>query len=68
MKHHIGIILMLYYKMETTEEIVGYLTEWCRNRIKHTPLKYGDLIALAGEWYEWLEPDDMVEVLSFSEE
>ena len=59
---------MLYYKMETTEEIVGYLTEWCRNRIKNTPLNYEDLRALAGEWYEWLEPDDMVEVLSFVEE
>ena len=59
---------MLYYKMDTTEEIVGYLTKWCKSRIKNTPLNDDDARALAGEWYEWLEPDDMVEVLSFVEE
>ena len=32
------------------------------------PFVPDDARALAGEWYEWLEPDDMVVVLSFLEE
>lgn len=54
--------------METTEEIVGYLTEWCRDRIRYSLLDDDDARALVSEWMEWLEPDTMVEVISFSEE
>jgi hypothetical protein len=54
--------------METTEEIIGYLTEWCRNRIRYSLLEDDDARALVSEWMEWLEPDAMVEVISFSEE
>jgi hypothetical protein len=54
--------------METTEEIVGYLTEWCRERIRFGLLNDDDARALVSEWMEWLEPDAMVEVISFSEE
>ena len=66
MKHHIG--RTRNNKMETTEEIVGYLTEWCRNRIRYSLLEDDDARALVSEWMEWLEPDAMVEVISFSEE
>jgi hypothetical protein len=66
MKHHIG--RTRNNKMETTEEIVGYLTEWCRDRIRFGLLNDDDARALVSEWMEWLEPDDMVEVISFSEE
>ena len=52
----------------TTEEIVGYLTEWCRDRIRYSLLEDNDARALVSEWMEWLEPDAMVEVISFSEE
>ena len=54
--------------METTEEIVGYLTEWCRDRIRYSLLDDDDARALVSEWMEWLEPDAMVEVISLSEE
>ena len=66
MKHHIGRTKS--NKMETTEEIIGYLTEWCRNRIRYSLLEDDDARALVSEWMEWLEPDAMVEVISFSEE
>jgi hypothetical protein len=66
MKHHIGTTRN--NKMETTEEIVGYLTEWCRDRIRYSLLDDDDARALVSEWMEWLEPDAMVEVISFSEE
>lgn len=66
MKHHIG--RTKNNKMESTEEIVGYLTEWCRNRIRYSLLEDDDARALVSEWMEWLEPDAMVEVISFSEE
>jgi hypothetical protein len=66
MKHHIG--RTRNNKMETTEEIVGYLTEWCRDRIRYSLLEDDDARALVSEWMEWLEPDAMVEVISFSEE
>lgn len=66
MKHHIGETRN--NKMETTEEIVGYLTEWCRDRIRYSLLDDDDARALVSEWMEWLEPDAMVEVISFSEE
>ena len=54
--------------METTEEIVGYLTEWCEERIRFGLLNDDDARALVCEWMEWLEPDAMVEVISLSEE
>ena len=57
-----------FKKPQTTEEIVGYLTEWCRDRIRYSLLEDDDARALVSEWMEWLEPDAMVEVISFSEE
>ena len=52
----------------TTEEIIGYLTEWCRDRIRYSLLDDDGARALVSEWMEWLEPDAMVEVISLSEE
>ena len=35
--------------METTEEIVGYLREWCRDRIRYSLLEDDDARALVSE-------------------
>jgi len=52
----------------TTEDIVSHVREWSLDRAADKKISKADARAILAEFYEWIEPDDELEIVSLEPE